>query len=61
MYPELVGVHEIAEMANVRSSAVSNWRVRHADFPTPLVELASGPIFIRTDVERWLENRSCIH
>ena len=37
----LVGVFEIAEMANVSASAVANWRKRFPDFPAPLAELKS--------------------
>ena len=51
---DLVGVFEIAELANVSPSAVANWRKRFSDFPAPLAELKaareqncgkSGPVF----------------
>jgi hypothetical protein len=51
---DLVGVNEIATMANVTSQAVTNWRTRASDFPIPLAELASGPIFRREQIRDWL-------
>ena len=53
----LIGVYEIAEMANVSPSAVANWRKRFADFPAPLAELKSGPVFGESQVKRWLAKR----
>lgn len=52
---ELVGINEIAEMAGVSRQAVANWRVRASDFPKPLTELASGPVFRRSHVRSWLK------
>lgn len=49
---------EIAELAGVTPSAVSNWRKRHADFPLPLVELRTGPLWARADIEAWIAGRS---
>ncbi|WP_217451253.1 ParA family protein [Pectobacterium polaris] len=51
---ELVGINEIALMANVSKQAVANWRVRASDFPRPVVELASGPIFRKSHIRAWL-------
>jgi chromosome partitioning protein len=51
---ELVGLSEIAEMAGVSRQVVTNWRARTKDFPTPIVELASGSVWKREDIERWL-------
>ncbi len=51
---ELVGINEIALMANVSKQAVANWRVRASDFPEPVSELASGPIFRRSQIRSWL-------
>ncbi len=53
----LIGIYEIAEMANVSPSAVANWRKRFADFPTPLAELKSGPVFGESQVKLWLARR----
>lgn len=54
---DLVGVHEIAQLAGVTAAAVANWRSRSTDFPRPVVELRSGPVFRRADVLRWLKKR----
>lgn len=53
----LVGIHEIAEMAEVSASAVINWRKRLKDFPKPITELKSGPVFHRDEIQFWLANR----
>ena len=53
----LIGVFEIAEIANVSASAVANWRKRFSDFPTPLAELKSGPVFAEDQVKLWLARR----
>jgi chromosome partitioning protein len=56
---DFVGVFEIATIAEVSRQAVSNWRARHADFPSPVIELRSGPVFHRKAILRWLEKRHC--
>jgi hypothetical protein len=53
----LIGVFEIAEMAGVTASAVANWRKRFPDFPAPLAELKSGPVFAESQIKRWLALR----
>ncbi len=53
--PELVGRVEIAVAAGVAPNTVDAWRARHADFPTPIVDLAMGPVWRWSDVEAWLE------
>jgi Z1 domain len=57
MTESLIGVFEIAEMANVSASAVANWRKRFVDFPAPLVELKSGPVFSESQIKLWLARR----
>ncbi len=52
--PTLVGIPEIAEIANVGRSAVGNWRKRHTDFPTANVQTPSGALFDLREVEEWL-------
>jgi hypothetical protein len=54
----LVGVAEIALMAGVSRSAIPNWRVRYPDFPKPVAELQSGPVFLRLQVQEWLRRRN---
>ncbi len=53
----LIGIYEVAEMANVSASAVANWRRRFSDFPTPLAELKSGPVFGESQIKMWLARR----
>lgn len=54
----LIGIYEIAELANVSASAVANWRKRFSDFPQPLVDLKSGPVFSENQVKLWLAKRN---
>lgn len=54
---ELVGINEIAEMAQASRQAVANWRSRSIDFPEPIAVLASGPVFRRSQVRAWLRRR----
>ena len=56
MAETLIGVFEVAELANVSASAVANWRKRFPDFPTPLAELKSGPVFSESAVKLWLKS-----
>lgn len=51
---ELLGVHEIANLAGVSPQAVSNWMNRHTNFPRPVTRLASGPVWVAGPVRRWL-------
>jgi len=53
----LIGLFEIAELAGVSPSAVANWRKRFSDFPSPIVDLKSGPIFDENQVKLWLVKR----
>ena len=54
---DLVGLYEIAQMAQVGTSAVANWRKRFSDFPRPVAELKSGPVFQREQIRSWLKRR----
>lgn len=54
---ELIGVFEIAELAGVTRQAVTNWRARSRDFPQPVAELHSGPVFQRSAIRRWLRRK----
>lgn len=58
MEHELVGINEVAAMAGVSGQAVTNWRARSSDFPRPIVELASGPVFKRSQVRAWLKRNN---
>lgn len=54
---DLIGVFEIAEFAGVSPPAVANWRNRDPNFPRPVVELKSGPVFRKTEIRAWLMRR----
>jgi Z1 domain len=58
MEHDIVGINEIAAMAKVTTQAVANWRARASDFPRPLKELASGPVFRRAQVRAWLHRNN---
>ncbi|MGI8795543.1 MAG: hypothetical protein ACR2IR_02965 [Acidimicrobiia bacterium] len=53
-FPELVGVSEIAELLGVtrqRASALA----RRRGFPTPVATLASGPVWTRPSLNRFVD------
>ena len=58
MEHDLVGINEIAALAGVTSQAVTNWRARSSDFPSPLAELASGPVFRKPQIRAWLKRNN---
>src|SRR5207237_7881052 len=51
----------IARLANVGRAAVSNWRRRYADFPTPVGGTATSPHFDAREVEQWLRRQGKLH
>ncbi len=55
-YDNLLGIAEIAEFAKVSKQAVGNWRLRYDDFPKPLQQLQSGPVWARETIEAWVKN-----
>ncbi|HEX3857476.1 MAG TPA: AAA family ATPase [Verrucomicrobiae bacterium] len=50
---KLVGIAEIGQLLGVSKQAVVNWRKRYEDFPKPIRELESGPIWEFRPVEEW--------
>ena len=52
---ELVGVAEAAKLCGVKKPNFIRDFASKADFPKPLVELASGRIWLRSEVERYPE------
>jgi chromosome partitioning protein len=52
---KLLGIAEIAELAGVSKQAVSNWRMRYDQFPRPLQNLQSGPVWEREKIEIWVK------
>lgn len=67
--PELVSSGDIARLAGVTHAAVGNWKVRYASpnpadnpndlppFPKPVVRTGAGPLYVKSEVEQWLEAR----
>lgn len=58
---DLAGVAELAAEFHVGRAAVSNWRARYSDFPAPLKELATGPIYSRSAVRAWHRGKPWQH
>lgn len=54
---DLIGLYEIAAVSDVTPSAVANWRKRFADFPAPIADLKSGPVFDGAQIRAWLAKR----
>ena len=49
-----IGPAEVARLAGVSASTVSNWRARDLGFPEPVTANTSRPLFRLADVEDWL-------
>lgn len=49
---------DIARLAGVTRAAVSNWRRRHDDFPSPSGGTSSSPLFPLTGVRAWLDSQN---
>lgn len=45
---------DIARIAQVSRTTVSNWRRRHEDFPAPIGGTGNRAVFDRAEVEKWL-------
>ena len=52
---DLVGLSEIAELTGFSKQAVANWRARDPEFPSPLSELKSGPVWAFSMIREWAE------
>lgn len=50
----IVGASDIARLTNMGRAAVSNWRRRFPDFPTPIGGSAASPLYSLPDIEAWL-------
>ena len=53
----LVSSREIADRLGVKIDTVRKWRNRDLGFPSPLVELAIGPVWDWEDVKEWSDGR----
>jgi hypothetical protein len=55
---ELVGVAEAAKLCGVRKPNFLRDFVAQPDFPKPIVDLASGRVWRKPDIEAFLDNKS---
>jgi chromosome partitioning protein len=55
--PTLVGTAELAELLGVSKQTISNWRSKETDFPEPMAELKSTPVWDRSAVISWARER----
>jgi predicted nucleic acid-binding protein len=54
---DLVGVAEIAARSGHSANTIQSWRRRHATFPAPAADLASGPVWRWAPVRSWIDAR----
>lgn len=54
-YPELVGITEIAQLLGTSRQRASEL-ARSSRFPSPLAELAAGPVWLKPTVTRFAED-----
>jgi len=54
---EYLNFQEIARRAGVTPAAVTNWRIRHDDFPLPAKEIGKTKLFSARQISRWLQAR----
>jgi chromosome partitioning protein len=50
---DFLGLSEVAELLGASRQAVGNWRQRRHDFPRPVADLKSGPIWRREAIVEW--------
>ena len=55
---ELVGLFEVSEMLGLSRPAVSYRASEHQDFPEPLAQLRSGPVYGRADIVAYARERA---
>lgn len=54
---DLVSVKEVAARSGRSVNTVQSWRRRRNDFPSPVVELAAGPVWSWRAVDAWIRTR----
>lgn len=54
---DLAGNGDLADGLGVGKATVANWTVRYPDFPKPLIHLAAGPVWSRSQVKAWHDSR----
>ena len=56
----LISSTDIAVIANVGNSAVSNWKARYSDFPLPKFSNRTFTLYDKSEIENWLKARGKI-
>ena len=57
-FPEVVAVYEIAEMLGVGRPRVHQIiNTPSLEFPEPVARLRAGSIWLKADIEHWMEHR----
>ena len=56
----LISSSDIAVIANVGTSTVSNWKARYTDFPKARVTHRTFTLYDRDEIEKWLKARGKI-
>ena len=60
-YQGQISLKDIAELAGVGRSAVSNWRARNSDFPAPVEGSPERrPLFHFSEMISWLESQGLL-
>lgn len=54
--PELITLVEVARIAGQKRSTVGNWKDRIEGFPAPREKGPRGPLYERTEIEKWLSD-----
>lgn len=57
---EIIGLSEIAKLANTSTAAVNNWINRYSDFPSPVSQIQAGKFYNCSQVESWLRKKGKI-
>ncbi|MFG3710835.1 hypothetical protein [Micromonospora sp. NPDC047730] len=55
---DLAALGDLASEFGVGNATVSNWTTRYPDFPRPLLELSTGPVYSRWQVRQWHDGRT---
>ena len=54
---ELVGLAEAAQLAGVSRQTLWSWKTSYVNFPEPIAQLKSGPIWEKEAILAWLKSR----
>ena len=57
---EIVGLSEIAEIADATTQTVNNWKRRYSNFPKPIAQVKAGEFYNKDSVINWLKRRGKI-